>query len=95
MVLKGANTSVSTPSGKVFFNSTGNPGMAKGGSGDVLTGILTSLLAQHYSAEDAAVLGVFIHGWAADYEAAKLGETAMKASDIVAHLPEAFMEFES
>ncbi|HEY5826674.1 MAG TPA: NAD(P)H-hydrate dehydratase, partial [Cyclobacteriaceae bacterium] len=62
IVLKGANTSIATPEGKVYFNSTGNAGMATGGTGDVLTGILTGLLAQKYSAEDAAILGVYLHG---------------------------------
>lgn len=71
VVLKGANTSISTPDGKVYFNSTGNPGMAKGGSGDVLTGIITSLRAQGYSPEHAAVIGVFIHGLAGDIAAKK------------------------
>jgi hydroxyethylthiazole kinase-like uncharacterized protein yjeF len=94
IVLKGANTAISLPNGKVYFNSTGNPGMAKGGSGDVLTGILTSLLAQGYSSEHAAVAGVFVHGLAGDLAKAKLGETGMKASDLVYYLPKAFMQLE-
>jgi ADP-dependent NAD(P)H-hydrate dehydratase / NAD(P)H-hydrate epimerase len=95
VVLKGANTSISTPAGQVYFNSTGNPGMAKGGSGDVLTGILTALLAQNYQPDKAAIIGVFVHGWAGDYAAAKMGQTAMHAGDIIAHLPEAFTELEA
>ena len=94
VVLKGANTSISTPAGKVYFNSTGNPGMAKGGSGDVLTGVITSLLAQGYTSEEAAILGVFIHGKAGDIAAHVLGQTGMTAQDIIAFLPEAFAEFE-
>jgi NAD(P)H-hydrate epimerase len=94
IVLKGANTSVSLPNGKVYFNSTGNPGMAKGGSGDVLTGIITSLLAQGHSSEHAAIIGVFVHGLAGDLAKAALGEISMKASDIIYYLPKAFMRLE-
>jgi len=94
IVLKGANTSISTPEGKVFFNSTGNPGMAKGGSGDVLTGVITALLAQGYSAEQAAIIGVFVHGRAGDIAAEVLGQTGMTARDIIQFLPEAFAVFE-
>ncbi len=94
VVLKGAHTSVSTPEGKVYFNSTGNPGMAKGGSGDVLTGIVVSLLAQKYSPVEAAILGVYIHGLAGDMAKEVLGETGMKAGDIVYYLPKAFKSLE-
>ena len=69
IVLKGHFTFIAVPGGSGFFNSTGNPGMAKGGSGDALTGILTGLLAQGYSATEAAILGVFIHGMAGDQAA--------------------------
>jgi NAD(P)H-hydrate epimerase len=62
IVLKGAHTCIATPEGDVYFNSTGNPTLARGGSGDMLTGIITSYLAQGYSAKEAAVLGVFNHG---------------------------------
>ena len=82
VVLKGANTSICCPDGDVYFNSTGNPGMATGGSGDVLSGIITSLLAQGVSAKEAAVLGVYIHGMAGDVAADKVGQVAMTASDI-------------
>ncbi|HWB64881.1 MAG TPA: NAD(P)H-hydrate dehydratase [Chitinophagales bacterium] len=94
VVLKGAHTSVSTPEGKVYFNSTGNPGMAKGGSGDVLTGVITSLLAQGYTATHAAVIGAYIHGLAGDLAAANLGQTGMQATDIINYLPPAFKVFE-
>lgn len=92
IVLKGAHTSISTPEGNVFFNSTGNPGMASGGSGDVLTGIITSLLGQKYSPKDAAILGVFLHGLAADIAIEFIGEESLCASDIIDYLPQAFMD---
>ena len=93
-MLKGAHTCVSFPDGSAFFNSTGNPGMATAGSGDVLTGIILGLLAQNYSAGDAALIGVFIHGLAGDVAKAKTGETALIASDIINGLGEAFVQFE-
>ena len=62
VVLKGAHTAVFLPNGKTYYNTTGNPGLAKGGSGDVLTGVITALLAQGYKASEAAILGVYIHG---------------------------------
>ncbi len=84
--LKGANTAVVLPNGEVHFNSTGNPGMATGGTGDVLTGIITSLLAQKYDPTDAAILGVYQHGLAGDRAAEARGQTALIASDVVEHL---------
>ena len=90
LVLKGAHTSISTPEGKVYFNSTGNPGMATGGSGDVLTGIITALLGQKYTPEHAAVLGVYLHGLAADLAVELIGEDSLIASDIIDFLPQAF-----
>lgn len=95
IVLKGAHTSVSCPDSSVYFNSSGNPGMACGGSGDVLTGIITALLAQNYSAKEAALTAVFIHGKAGDMAAEEKGLTALTASDIIDFLPEAFKIFES
>ncbi len=92
VVLKGANTSIATPAGKVFFNSTGNPGMATGGTGDVLTGILTGLLAQHYPPEDAAILGVFLHGLAGDHAAYENGMNSLVASDLPEFLPAAYRQ---
>lgn len=90
IVLKGAYTSISCPDGSCWFNSTGNPGMAKGGSGDVFTGIILSLLAQGYKAEKAAILGVFIHGLAGDLAARVEGEESLMASDIIKHIGKAF-----
>lgn len=90
VVLKGANTSISMPNGKTYFNSSGNPGMATAGAGDVLTGIITSLVAQGYLPEDAAILGVYLHGVAGDVAAENLGEEALIASDIIEHLPQAY-----
>ncbi len=92
IVLKGAHTAISTPAGKVYFNSTGNPGMATGGSGDVLTGIITSLLGQGYSSEESAVLGVYLHGLAGDIGADYLGQECLTAGDIIDFLPHAFSE---
>ncbi len=83
VVLKGAHTSVATPAGTTWFNTTGNPGMAKGGSGDVLTGVLTGLLAQGYAASEAAIFGVFIHGRAGDLASNQRGQTAMLATDLI------------
>lgn len=90
LVLKGAYTFIVSPEGNAWFNSSGNPGMACGGSGDVLTGLLTGLLAQGYESEVAAVLGVFLHGLAGDFAASHLSQEAMKAGDIVEHLGQAF-----
>jgi len=90
IVLKGAHTLIAMPDGKLFFNSTGNPGMATAGSGDVLTGILTGLLAQAYTPEDAAKIGVFLHGRAGDLALDSESEESLIAGDIIAHLGEAF-----
>jgi NAD(P)H-hydrate epimerase len=90
ILLKGANTSISTSEGKVYFNNTGNPGMATGGSGDVLTGLVTGFLAQGYTSEESALLGAWIHGLAGDRAAINKGQETLIASDIIDHLPEAF-----
>jgi NAD(P)H-hydrate epimerase len=90
IVLKGANTAVAFPDGSVYFNSTGNPGMATGGSGDVLTGLITGLLAQGYSPGQAAVIGVYIHGLAGDLAARKLSMEALSANDLIDNLGKAF-----
>lgn len=90
IVLKGHPTAICTPEGRVFFNPTGNSGMATAGSGDVLTGIIVALLAQKYSAEKACCLGVYLHGLAGDLAAGELGEYGMTASDLIAFLPAAF-----
>ena len=94
VILKGANTSITIPGGDVYFNSTGNPGMAKGGSGDVLTGIILSLLAQGYAAADAAITGVFIHGMAGDFALKKLSIESILATDITECISNAYLELE-
>ncbi len=90
VVLKGAYTSISDSLGNVYFNSTGNPGMATAGSGDVLTGIILSLLAQGYKPVDAAKIGVFLHGMAGDFAEKENGQEALIASDIIKHLGKTF-----
>lgn len=90
VILKGAHTSITCPDGIFYYNSTGNPGMATGGTGDVLTGIILSLLAQGYESRDAARIGVFIHGLAGDIAAEKYTQQSMMAHDIIKNLGEAF-----
>ncbi len=92
VVLKGAATVVALPDNTVFINSTGNPGMATGGTGDVLTGMLAGLLAQGYTAEQAACFGVYLHGLAGDLAAKEKGETAMIAGDLIEKIPAAIQE---
>lgn len=94
IVLKGAYSAIVTPQGKCHFNTTGNPGMATGGSGDVLTGVLLALLAQGYTPEDAACLGTYVHGLAGDIAAKKQGMVGMTAGDIVNCLPLAWRMME-
>jgi NAD(P)H-hydrate epimerase len=94
LVLKGAHTCITTPEGEAYFNTSGNPGMAKGGSGDVLTGILTSLLAQGYPQKETCLLGVFLHGLAGDLAKQYLGETSMLAGDLIRYLPQAFISLQ-
>lgn len=86
LILKDAITSIAMPDGDVFFNTSGNPGMATAGSGDVLTGITTGLLAQGYSPKIAALMAVYFHGKAGDHAALLLGENQLIASDIIQHL---------
>ena len=93
IVLKGHHTFIATPVGRGYFNNTGNAGMATAGSGDVLTGILTGLLAQGYTSEHAAVLGVYLHGLAGDRAAEKFSQEAMIAGDIIECLGTAYKEF--
>ncbi len=90
IIIKGAHSQVICPSGAVIFNSTGNPGMATAGSGDVLTGIIVSLLSQGYSPSDASVLGVYIHGLAGDLALKHISEQSLIASDILEHIGKAF-----
>ncbi len=94
LVLKGSPTIVAHYDGTVYVNQTGNNGMAVGGSGDVLSGIIGSLLAQGKEPIDAALCGVFIHGLAGDIASFELGVRSMMASDIIEFLPDAFMMLE-
>ncbi len=94
LVLKGNNTVIASPDGRVFVNSTGNAGMAKGGSGDVLTGIIGSFSAQGMEPVDAAVCAVYVHGMAGDEAAKKFSETGITPSMIIDRLPKLFSKFE-
>lgn len=96
IVLKGAHTCISTPEGNCYFNSTGNPGMATGGSGDVLTGILTALLSQGYTSLEASLLGVFLHGLAGDVAlGGKISMESLIASDLIEHIGKAFITLQN
>jgi NAD(P)H-hydrate epimerase len=95
IVLKGRYTAICTPDGKTFFNTNGNSGLATAGSGDVLTGILTSLLAQGYAPLHACLLGVWLHGKAGDLAAKELSEESLTASDVIQYLPKAFLELKA
>ncbi len=92
IIVKGHRTLVATPEGNGYFNMSGNPGMATAGSGDVLTGILTGLLAQGYTPLEACRLGVFLHGLAGDIAVKKTGEEAMIASDMIDQIGNAYKE---
>ena len=92
IVLKGAFTSVADPNGNCVFNTSGNPGMAKGGCGDILTGIILALYAQGYTSFDAACISVFLHGLAADLAVLEFGEEALLSTDIINYIGKAFME---
>ena len=94
ILLKGAYSVVIAPSGKCWFNPTGNPGMATGGSGDVLTGVVLALLAQGYDAETAARMAAYVHGLAGDIACKKHGIMGMTAGDIVTCLPPAWRMLE-
>jgi NAD(P)H-hydrate epimerase len=93
IVLKGHHTFIACPNGKGYFNNTGNAGMATAGSGDVLTGMITSLLAKEYSSEDASLLAVYLHGLAGDIAAKEFSKEALIAGDIIDYLGEAFRKF--
>lgn len=90
IVLKGAYTIIGMPDGNIFFNSTGNNGMATGGTGDVLTGIIGSLLAQNYTSEEAAIIGVYLHGLAGDLALADQSTESLIAGDVVESIGKAF-----
>ena len=92
VILKGHYTAICCPDGHVMFNSTGNAGMATAGSGDVLTGILTGLLARGYKPQDACIVGVYLHGLAGDLAAQEVGEESLIASDIIKHIGKAFIK---
>ncbi|HRK80330.1 MAG TPA: NAD(P)H-hydrate dehydratase [Saprospiraceae bacterium] len=95
IVLKGAFSCIASPDGHCYFNATGNPGMATGGSGDVLTGIITGLRAQGYAALDAAVLGVYLHGLAGDLAAKQKGQEALIAGDLIEMMGAAFLHIQN
>jgi NAD(P)H-hydrate epimerase len=92
VVLKGHRTLIATPDEKVFINPTGNAGMATGGTGDVLTGMIAAWLAQLLDAEAACKLAVYLHGMAGDLAEADEGEVSMTAGDLAAHIGDAVME---
>ena len=93
-ILKGSGTVVASPEGALYLNVTGNPGMAKGGSGDVLAGMVGSLLAQGRDPLYAAAVGAFLHGYAGDLCAEKFSQTAMLPGDLIEMLPEVFGRIE-
>ncbi|MEO0339091.1 MAG: NAD(P)H-hydrate dehydratase, partial [Bacteroidota bacterium] len=88
------NQGSACPNGSLYFNSTGNPGMATAGSGDTLTGILLGLLSQGYTPKNTCLIGVFLHGLAGDLAALDIGETSLMASDIIRELPNTFQVLE-
>jgi NAD(P)H-hydrate epimerase len=90
IVLKGAKSVVGVPDGRVFVNPTGNPGMASGGTGDVLTGMLGAFLARGMEPDAAILSSVYLHGSAGDAAAERVGEEALVARDVIAAIPEAF-----
>lgn len=92
IILKGAYTTIFLPNRNIYFNSTGNPGMAKAGSGDVLTGLLCGLISRGYKPSDAAIVGVFLHGLSGDLAASALGQEAMTSQDIIRYIPYAFKQ---
>lgn len=95
IVLKGAHTTISLPDGRLYFNTTGNAGMATGGSGDVLTGAILGFLAQGYSAENATIIGVYLHGVAGNKAANYQSQNGLIASDIIDNLGAAFLNFQN
>ena len=94
LVLKGARTVVANPDGQTYVNETGNPGMASGGMGDVLTGMIAALLGQHLALFDAARLGVYLHGLAGDLAAEEVGQVGLIASDLIDTIPLAIRRYQ-
>lgn len=95
VILKGHHTAICMPDGHVVFNNSGNAGMATAGSGDVLTGIITGLLARGYERREACMLGVYLHGLAGDLAVRELGEESLIASDLIQYLPKAFVRLKN
>ena len=93
IIYKGAFSTISTPDGKFYFNPTGNPGMATGGSGDVLTGILLGLKACNYSPLETCIIGAYIHGLSGDIALGKNSMESLIAGDIIKNLGKAFKSF--
>ncbi len=91
LIIKGAHTVIVNSDGMRFYNSSGNAGMATGGTGDVLTGVLVSFRAQGYSSIDSAIAAVYLHGLAGDYAAKRYGEASLIASDVIEHIPNAYL----
>lgn len=94
LVLKGHRSVVASVDGQTYVNDTGNPGMASGGAGDVLTGMIAALLAQHLAPFDAARLGVYLHGLAGDLAAAEVGQVGLIASDLIDTIPFAIRQYQ-
>ncbi len=94
IIVKGHYSALCCPDGQVIFNPTGNSGMATAGSGDVLTGIITALLARGYNRATACALGMYLHGLAGDLAAKEVGKESLVAGDIIRFLPKAFMRLE-
>lgn len=94
IILKGRYSALCLPDGHVYFNPTGNPGMATAGSGDVLTGIITGLVARGYQQREACLIGMYLHGLAGDMAASDIGQESLIASDIVRYLPKAIRKLQ-
>lgn len=95
VILKGARSVIASPDGRIFINPTGNPGMATGGMGDALTGMVASFLAQGYSSLNSSILGTFLHGFAGDICANETGETGFTATDLILNIPAALTRIDS
>lgn len=95
VALKGPGTTISNIKGEIYVNSTGNPGMSKGGSGDSLTGMITAFIAQGYTSLESAQLGVYLHGLAGDLAVKEFSEYALLSSDLIEFIPKAFLQLQS